>query len=111
MDNEMRIRVLLSAQTVLLGAIGKNVLKVFINIPQPGENLKMTVYYEDSLSEDEIDALKHASVEILAQIYPTVPDDEVEFIKWDTDLIPPGEGVPVFMRYGIGTDWGVVKLD
>jgi len=103
MDLNMRNRCFLSARIALLGAIGKNVLGISINIPQPGEKLRMTVYHKDILPEDEIDALQAASVEMLSNFYPEIKDDVVEFIKWRGRLLPR-KGEYVFLRFGVGLE-------
>ncbi len=103
LSNENRIRLLLSAQRALLGAITPKIRAVYLKGFEVEGNLTgfaLRVYFESVPTEEEEEILRIATTEIVSD-FPQVLTCDEEFLV----LAPPkiwisGENeIPIYIRY------------
>jgi hypothetical protein len=92
-----RARLYLSAQRALLGAIGPSVLGVAID--GSADPVKMQVFVEDALSEEEVDDFEDAATEIMADFLDWPVD--VSIVEDQGQLLRAWTGRWVFLRRGV----------
>ena len=105
-NTNIRIKLCLSAQRALLGAINSNILGIYIQI-NPND-AQLVVYVSGSLSPEETEALDIACTEMIADLYPPI----IVVLKVVENAREPlrASGIWVFLRYGVKTD-GAMEQD